>query len=87
MTSAQQRLRRMEVFRWNIQNSLECSIPMRLQSSAPLPESDEESPTTDLFESASQVTATVHFPGIAASAPSPAENDNVPDPPSLNEEQ
>jgi hypothetical protein len=53
----------------------------------PLPQSDEESPTTDLFETASQATAAVHFPSSAASAPAPAENDTLPDPVSLNGEK
>lgn len=54
---------------------------------APLPESDVETPTTSLPESASQSTAAVHYPGILTSAQSDAESDEVPDPAPVTEEK
>ena len=46
----------------------------------PPPDADAETPTTSLIDLKSQSTAEAHFPGIASSAKSAAENDAVPDP-------
>jgi len=46
----------------------------------PPPGADAETPTTSLIDLKSQSTAEAHFPGIASSAKSAAEDDTVPDP-------
>ena len=47
---------------------------------SPLPDSDAETPTTSLSESAEQSTAAVCYSGVASSAQSDSENDDLPDP-------
>ena len=52
---------------------------------APLPDTDVESPTTSLSESAEQSTAEVCYSGVAAAAQSDSENDDLPDPAPVEE--
>jgi hypothetical protein len=52
---------------------------------APSPDADAESPTTSLADLKSQSTAEAHFPGIAASTKSAAEDVTLPDPAPLKE--
>jgi hypothetical protein len=54
---------------------------------APLPDTDVETPTTSLSEDASQSTAAVHYPGIAPSAQSDSDNDDLPDPAPVSKEK
>lgn len=53
---------------------------------APLPESDEESPTTSRYEQGSEETGEVHRPGLLSSIPAAAEQaDTIPNPRSVSE--
>ena len=54
---------------------------------APLPASDEETPTTSLSTSASQSTASIHLPGNAPAAQYDFAADAIPDPVPVREEK
>jgi hypothetical protein len=54
---------------------------------APLPASDDETPTTSLSTSTSQSTASVHLAGKEPAAPSDTGADAIPDPVAVRKEK